>query len=307
MSRGDFGAGDQVKVGVDCALCLFQRGYFEVLEATEDPELRFRALTQIFDMLAKGFRRDAVPAVLGTMRERIIKRVTGNPDPFADKKRMCNMEAMKLLPMAERIVSEARSDELRFRKACLCAIVGNVMEFNIPGHTFNFSDLRKLIFEAEQSLAIDDISEAFKAAKRSKLTVYLADNAGEIAFDALLIRELKKIGNKVVVAVKSEAVSNDATMEDALQVGLNMIADIVTTTGSDMMGLILSECSQDFLEIYGSADLVIAKGMGNAETITEMELNAPHLLLLRTKCVNVANYFGVERDKNVAKLMHPKQ
>ncbi|MEM2027938.1 MAG: ARMT1-like domain-containing protein, partial [Candidatus Bathyarchaeia archaeon] len=149
--------------------------------------------------------------------------------------------------------------------------------------------------------------EAFEAAKRSKLTVYLADNAGEIVFDMVLIKELKRLGNKVVVAVKSEAVSNDATMEDAFQVGLDKVADVVITTGSDMMGLVLSECSREFLEVYGSADLVVAKGMGNAETITEMELNAPHLLLLRTKCVNVANYFGVERDKNVAKLMHPKQ
>ncbi|MEM2027299.1 MAG: ARMT1-like domain-containing protein [Candidatus Bathyarchaeia archaeon] len=295
-----------MKVGVDCALCLFQRGYFEILEATEDQELRFRALAQIFDMLAKNFHWEATPAVLGTLRERIIKRVTGNPDPFAEKKRMCNMEAMKIFPVAEKIVSEGKSEGMRFRRACLCAIVGNVIEFNIPGHIFNFNDLRELILEAEKSLAIDDVSEAFEAAKRSKLTVYLADNAGEIVFDMVLIKELKRLGNKVVVAVKSEAVSNDATMEDAFQVGLDKVADVVITTGSDMMGLVLSECSREFLEVYGSADLVVAKGMGNAETITEMDLSKPHLLLLRTKCVNVARYFGVERDKNVAKLLYPK-
>ncbi|MCX8170979.1 MAG: ARMT1-like domain-containing protein [Candidatus Bathyarchaeota archaeon] len=295
-----------MKVGVDCALCLFQRGYFEVLEATEDPDLRFKALAQIFYMLAKNFNREAVPAVLGTMRERIIKRVTGNPDPFAEKKRICNIEAMKVLPLAEMMVSGEKTDEMRFRKACLCAIMGNVIEFDIPGHTFNLGDLGRLIFEAEQSLAVDDISEAFKAAEGSELIVYLADNAGEIALDIPLIRELKRIGGKVIVAVKNEAVSNDATLEDAIQVGVDRVADKVITTGSDAMGLMLSECSPDFLEIYERADFVVAKGMGNAETITEMKLKAPHLLLLRTKCLNVASYFGVERDKNIAKIIYPR-
>ncbi|MEM2788326.1 MAG: ARMT1-like domain-containing protein [Candidatus Bathyarchaeia archaeon] len=295
-----------LRVGVECALCLFQRGYSEVLEATEDPELRFKALASLLKMLSENFHRDAIPAVLGTMRERIIKHVTGNPDPLAERRRICNMEAMRLLPIAERMISSEVDCEGRFRRACLCAITGNIMEFNIPGHTFNFNDLHKLVSEAEHDLAIDDIPRAFEEAKRSRLTVYLTDNAGEIAFDTLLIRELKNLGNRVIVAVKGEAVSNDATIEDALQVGLDKVADKVITTGSDMMGLIPSECSREFLEIYEAADLVIAKGMGNAETITEIKIKVPHLLLLRTKCSNVASYFGVERNKNIAKILYPR-
>ncbi|HDO41274.1 MAG TPA: DUF89 family protein [Candidatus Bathyarchaeota archaeon] len=293
-----------MKVGVDCALCIFQRGYMEVLEATEDPKLRFEAISQLFSMLAENFRPDAVPAVLGTMRDRIVKRVTGNPDPYARKKRLSNQEAMKILPFAEGIVESEKEEEARFRKACLCAIVGNIMEFNIPGHTFDFKDIKKLILEAEENLAIDDIPEAFNIAKKSRLTVYLTDNAGEIAFDKLLVKELKKLGGKVIVAVKEKPVYNDATMEDALFVGMDKVADRVVTTGTDMMGLVASECNPEFLKIYNSADFVVAKGMGNAETLTEMELETPHLLLFRTKCMNVANYFRVERNKNIAKLLY---
>ena len=293
-----------MKVGVDCALCIFQRGYMEALEATEDPKLRFEAINQLFRMLAENFRPDAVPAVLGTMRDRIVKRVTGNPDPYARKKRLSNQEAMKILPFAEGIVESEKEEEARFRKACLCAIVGNIMEFNIPGHTFDFKDIKRLILEAEENLAIDDIPEAFNIAKKSRLTVYLTDNAGEIAFDKLLVKELRKLGGKVIVAVKEKPVYNDATMEDALFVGMDRVADRVVSTGTDMMGLVASECSPEFLKIYNSADFVVAKGMGNAETLTEMELETPHLLLLRTKCMNVANYFRVERNKNIAKLLY---
>jgi uncharacterized protein with ATP-grasp and redox domains len=277
----------------------------EILEATDDPNLRFKAITQLFDMLAKNFNPEAIPTVLGTMRDRIVKQATCNPDPYAEKKRVSNVEAMKFLPLAEKIISEESNPESRFRKACLIAIVGNIMEFNIPGHTFNFKDFGKLIYESEDDLVVDDISKAFNIAKKANLIVYLTDNAGEIAFDLLLVRELRNLCRRVIVAVKGEPVYNDATMEDALFVGMDKVADSVITTGTDMMGLLISECSVDFLKIYDSADFVVAKGMGNAETITEMDLNVPHLLLLRTKCANVANYFRVERNKNIAKILYP--
>jgi len=294
-----------LKVSAECALCLFYRGYVETLEATSDPNLRLKTFMKLFDMLAKNFHPNAVPAVIGTMRERIIKHVTGNPDPYAEKKRISNIEAMKFLPLAEKIISSASDAKLRFRKACLMAIVGNIMEFDIPGHVFDFKDLERLLYEAEKDLAIDDVSEAFEIAKNAELIIYLTDNAGEIAFDTLLVKELKNLGGKVIVVVKGKPVYNDATLEDALFVGMDKLADSVITTGTDAIGLILSECSDDFIRVYESADFVVAKGMGNAETITEMNLKVPHLLLLRTKCANVANYFKVARNKNIAKLLYP--
>lgn len=294
-----------MKVSPECSLCLFQRGYMEILEATEDPELRFKAIISLLKMLAENFHPNAIPAVLGTMRERIIKDVTGNSDPLAGKKMLSNMEALRVLPLAEQFISEGGSDYLRFRRACLCAIVGNAIEFDIPGHAFSFSKLYEMIIDAERDLAIDDVRPAFNYARRSGLVLYLADNAGEIAFDSLLVRELRNLGCKVVVAVKEKPVCNDATMGDALLVGLNGVADEVITTGSDSMGLMISECSREFMELYNRADLIIAKGMANAETITEMKINVPHFLLLRVKCENVARYFNVSRNKNVAKLLYP--
>lgn len=295
-----------MKVGPECAFCLFYRGYLEILEATESLDLRFKAIKSLFSMLAENFHPEAVPAFLGTMRERIIKNVTGNSDPMARKKLLSNMEALRALPLAERFISEGESDYQRFRRACLCAVVGNAIEFNIPGHTFDFDGLTRLINEAERDLAIDDIGKAFNyVVERANLIVYLADNAGEIAFDKLLVMELKRLGCRVVVAVKEKPVCNDATLSDAIMVGINHVADRVITTGSDAMGLTLPECSEEFLGFYKKADLVIAKGMANSETITEMDIEVPHLLLLRIKCDNVARYFNAPRNKNVAKLLYP--
>jgi len=277
----------------------------EILEATSDPEIQLKTVQRFLRLLCEEFKPDAVPAIIGTMRERLIKEATGNPDPYAEKKRICNREALKILPYAEKIISSKTGAEARFRMACLVAIVGNIIEFNIPGHEFTFEEIRRLIQQAEDDLVIDDLSEAFKIAQKARLILILTDNAGEIAFDTLLVRELKNIAKngKVIVAVKGKPTINDATLEDALSVGMDKVADAIVTTGSDAIGLVPSECDSEFLKIYESSDFVIAKGMAHAETLTELELRKPHLLLLRTKCPNVAGYFGVPRCRNVAKLI----
>jgi len=294
-----------LKVTFDCALCLFKRGWTEILEATEDPKTRLEATQRLLRLLCEEFKPTAVPAAIGTLRERLIREITGNPDPYAEKKRICNQEALKILPYAERIILAKRDAESRFRTACLVAIVGNIFEFDIPGHRFTFEEIHQLIQQAENELAIDDLSEAFKLIQKAKRILLLADNAGEIAFDTLLVRELKNIvkDGKVIVAVKGKPALNDATLEDALAVGIDRVADDLVTTGSDVIGLIPSECDSSFLKVYEAADFVIAKGMAYAETLTELELKKPHLLLLRTKCPTVANYFKVPRYRNVAKLI----
>lgn len=260
-------------------------------------------MTDLLRLLKNEFTPSAVPADLGTKRDRLISRVTGNPDPYKRSKRISNEKALRLLPYARKAVDAGYAQEDRFKKACLVAIVGNVMEFDIPGHKFTSTTLRKSIREAAKDLAVDDIGKAYELAKKANTVLYLTDNAGEIVFDTLLVEQLKNMGVKITVAVKGGPVINDATMEDAEASGMTKIADKVITTGTNTVGFVPKEVSSEFLEVYNSADLVFAKGMGYAETLTEFKLKRPHLLLFRTKCSPVANYFGVGREMNVARLM----
>jgi len=292
-----------LKVEAECAVCLLHRGYMEALEATDDQALQWKAMTALTRLLNREFKPTAVPAILGTKRDRIIKDITGNSDPYARKKQMSNRKAMAVLSVAKKLVEKEASMETRFRKACICSIVGNIIEFDIPEHRFEFEDIEKLIQEAEEQLAIDEVSEIFKLAKKAKQILYLTDNAGEIAFDTLLVHELKRLRVHVTVAVKGKPILNDATMQDAEYVKMHEIADDVITNGTDTVGLILEECSEHFLDLYSSADLVVAKGMGYAETVTELDLTRPHALLFRTKCKPVAKFFDTTKDKNVAKLL----
>ncbi len=271
--------------------------------ATPNFALRFRAMNEVLRMLNREFKPSAVAADLGTKRDRMIKRISGNDDPYRRNKRISNERALKLLPFARSLVEEGYTRQDRFKRACLCSIAGNVMEFDIPGHRFAYDRLKQTFRDAAKDLAIDDTARINEIATKSSSVLFLADNAGEIVVDTLLVEQLKDMGLSVTVAVKGGPIINDATLQDAEVSGIDKLSDRVITTGTDAVGLAIKEVCPEFMEAYKSADLIIAKGMGYAETLTEFKLTKPHVLLLRTKCYPVANFFSVPREKNVAKLM----
>jgi uncharacterized protein with ATP-grasp and redox domains len=234
----------------------------------------------------------------------MIRKITDNPDPYKQKKQLSNKKALEIVPLVKNIISKESSSELRFRKACLSAIVGNIMEFDLPDNPFKFSDLETLIQQSETDLAVDEIPQIINKVHKAKRVLYLTDNAGEIALDTLLVKEIQNLGAHVTVGVKDGPILNDATLEDAQTVGMDKVADMLMSTGSDSVGLFPEDCSDEFLELYESVDFVVAKGMGHAETLTELDLRVPHALLLRTKCSTVANHFDVSTGKNIAKLLH---
>jgi uncharacterized protein with ATP-grasp and redox domains len=292
-----------MKVEAECAACLLARATAETYYATTNPALRFRTIKEVTKLLNREFRPTTVPADIGTKRDRLIKQLTNNDDPYKRSKKMSNEKAVKLLPYARKLVEEGHNQQERFKKACLCAVVGNILEFDIPGHCFTFRTLTKSFRDAAKDLIVDDVDKAYELAKKAEVVLYLADNAGEIVFDTLLVEQLKNMGLKVTYVVKGGPVINDATLEDVEPSGMSKLADNILTTGTDAVGLLKKEVSPEFLKVYDEAELVFAKGMGYAETLTEYKLTKPHLLLFRTKCNPVADYFCAPRNKNIAKLM----
>ena len=124
----------------------------EIYQATTNPALRFRCLAEVVKLLNREFKPTSVAADLGTKRDRIIKQLTGNNDPYLRTKKAANEKALKMCPHARKIVEEGNNQQERFKKACLCAIVGNIMEFDIPGHKFTLDNLAACLREALQRL-----------------------------------------------------------------------------------------------------------------------------------------------------------
>ena len=299
-----------MKIRPRCSVCLFHRGFKEIQLATDDPTLQFQVLQAIIDLFANELNENAVSAVLGTKRDRIIRQMTNCPDPYEEHKKKSNELALILRPPLEQALSLESDPYKRFRYATLAAIVGNILEFDIVEHSLDLENpdyIQSLIDRAEQELVIDHIKEIFQLIQAVQEVLFLTDNAGEIVFDKLLIRELLQLDVRVIVAVKESPVLNDATLEDAEVANLISLSQQdsrlqVITTGTDHVGLILAEISDPFASVFNNAEFIIAKGMGYYETLADKNLPKPIAYLFRTKCSSVAEDVGVELGKNLALL-----
>ncbi len=291
-----------MKVKPECAVCLIKRAVREVSLATGDESKQIETLTAIFKMACEKFNADSIPAFLGSERYRLIRDLTGAGDYYKTLKERANSHALRIVEKLRSEINSLNDAYQRFRKAAIAAIAGNAMEFFVLGNDFEIDDIDSILAAAEDDLVIDDLFELYQFILNKPKILYLIDNAGEIAFDTLLIEQLNKIGLEITVAVKNSPIMNDATLDDAAAVNMQLYATQIITTGSSSVGLFISECSPEFLDHLSKADLIIAKGMGYYETITEIKLKKPLTILLRAKCKPIADNLGVIQHKNIAKF-----
>lgn len=242
------------------------------------------------------------PSYVATRRDRAIRSATGNADPYRVEKEVSNSHALKLLPKAAAYVESGAGVREKFERACICSAVGNAMEFDIEDYSFEYGDLTGLFETAESRLAIDHRGQLLQLATGAKEVLVLADNAGEIVFDTVLARILKQLGARISVAVKEKPVLNDAVLADVDASGMTDVVDHVLTTGNDCIGFCRMESSPELLAVYEKADLVIAKGMGYLETLTEEPLSSRVAFILRAKCRPVASFLGVDQGNFVVML-----
>ena len=288
-----------MKVGTYCGYCILYRGYKMIQMSTDDESRRVKAMAGLLKMMGERYRPNAVPSFIGAERCKVIRDATDCLDPYIDLKVQSNELAMKIFPKMEEYV-DFQPEEKRLYAALKVACIGNVIEFDVPGHN---ADIVEALEGLEEGFYIDDSEKLKKLLKPGMRVLLLTDNAGEIAFDRLIVRELRRVGCLVTVAVKAGPSLNDALMEDAEVVGMTEEANEVITTGADSIGVNLSETSEKFNAAFYESNIIIAKGMANWETLTEVPAPCPLMYVLRTKCEPVARAVDAPMNVNIAKLV----
>ncbi|MBS7634915.1 DUF89 family protein [Candidatus Bathyarchaeota archaeon] len=290
-----------------CIPCSLRTAYDIATKATDDEELQKKVLIETLKWLGEDNNlMSMTPAMLHTHVFRLVQKITGNNDPFAHLKMESNRIALNLIPVLK---SEFKKRDFgdAFKFAALGAICGNSIDFEVEGHQISLDDLeRSLLGCLNSDLVLDDTPKLMKMLSKAKSVLYLLDNAGEIAFDKFFIKIIvENYPVKVLAAVKSGPILNDATMEDALQVRLDEVAEVIAT-GSDSIGLNIDECYKDFMKRLKEADIIIAKGQGYYESLTEIEhiLRKPITYMLRAKCLVVAKSLNVPQGSNVVKIVN---
>ncbi|OYD14395.1 hypothetical protein CH333_08115 [candidate division WOR-3 bacterium JGI_Cruoil_03_44_89] len=270
-----------MKTYLDCIPCFLRQTLVTARIATEDERKIREALDKVCILLPK-ISLDATPPEIGREVYRTINRVIGIEDPYYDIKKEYTRYLLTLYPDLKKRVASS-SDPLL--SAVKLAIAGNIIDF-APQSDF---DIEKEIEKAfNYEFAIFDYAEFKGTLQNCDEILYLADNAGETVMDRILIEEM---GKPVKYAVKEKAIINDATFEDAVDAGIHGVAEVVST-GCDAPGTVLKYCSEDFLNVYKDADVIISKGQGNYEALSGEE--RPIFFLLKTKCPIIARDLGVE-------------
>ncbi len=273
-----------------CIPCYLKQALSAAREVTDDPEIQRQVLNEVAKLLP-GLPLESTPAENSTYALWRAHEVLDCSDPFAAKKRHYNKAALSMYPALKRLV---QSSESPLQTAVRVAAVGNIIDLGIQDGV----DL-EITFEEvfSQGLAVDESGSFEERVETGKRVLYLADNAGEIVFDKVLVEELVASGLDVLLVVKGAAILNDATMEDALAVGMNQIARVLSN-GSPMLGTNLKTCSEKFLHQFRSADIIIGKGQANFETLNET--SAPIFFILKAKCPEVGRELAGEMGDIVA-------
>jgi uncharacterized protein with ATP-grasp and redox domains len=269
-----------MKTYLDCYPCFLRQALDAARLAKADDLQQKAVLDRVLNVL-KQIEPSSKPPEIGDQVHRIVRQEVGDGDPYLAVKEACTRQAMALYPQFETLMAET-DDPLGV--AVRLSIAGNIIDF---GPEQEYDLWRTVERVLAQPFAINDQAAFREALSGVGQVLYLADNAGETVFDRTLIEVLDV---PVLYAVKGGPILNDATREDALAAGIDQVAEIVST-GSDAPGTILDRCSDKFQQLYDEAELIIAKGQANYETLSEEGSKA--FFLLQTKCPVIARDVGV--------------
>jgi len=275
-----------MKIYHDCIPCFIRQAIEAVRMVTDDEDIIEDILRIVLEETSKIDFNKTAPHMARIIHGR-VKELTNCRDPYKEVKDKFNSAAMELYDGLKRMIIKAENP---FSTAIKISIAGNIIDFGVrTGITEE--EVKETIEDCmERDLVFNSAEELQAAVNRAEKVLFLGDNAGEIVFDKLLFETMPR--EKITYVVKGQPIINDATMEDAIDVKMNEIVRVIDN-GSDVPGTILNLCSPEFREEYKNADLIIAKGQGNYETLSDVN-DKDIFFLLKVKCPVIARDLGCE-------------
>ena len=268
---------------LDCIPCFLRQSLDAARNMTADTRVHEQILRDVLRVTAE-LDLERPPPLVGQLIHRRLRELTGVADPYQSAKRHSNRYALAALPELTSLVAGA-SDPLL--AAVRCAVAANVIDLGVSPNLTE-AEVRAALRDSADEPVHGDWEWFRKATTDAEDILYLADNAGELAIDRLLIQQLGP--QRVTLAVRGAPVLNDATMADASEVGMHELVEVIDN-GSDAPGTLLDDCSDSFRERFERAGLIIAKGQGNFEALSHVGRNIA--FLLKVKCPVVSRHVGL--------------
>ncbi len=279
-----------MKTYLDCIPCFLK----QVLTASRLSGLDTDGQKEMLDRtgrLISGFSLHSSPPENTKLVHGMVKEYAGVEDPYKRLKKESTKKALGLYPEMRRMIAASDNPLLT---AVELAIAGNIIDYGAVEGLDIDKELHAILNKEEESIQKESnnlfqFDPFLHAVNSATSLLYIGDNAGETVFDRALIETvLKHTGiRKVHYAVRSKPILNDAVIEDAAEAGLKSVAEVISS-GSEATGTVLRDCTPYFQELLGSTDVVVSKGQGNYESLSE--INRPIFFLLMAKCEIVARH-----------------
>ncbi|WP_405727149.1 damage-control phosphatase ARMT1 family protein [Anaerotignum sp.] len=282
-----------MKVSAECMHCLVKR-QAENIKKYPDEEKKAEYLGKVLGIIANNGAEEPAPVLLSHIG-RLHEAYFGKPFSFEELKQGYNaMMLEKEDEIREKISNAADPLALALR----FAQIGNFIDFGAMD-SVNDAKLMEFLEQAETlPLSADTYQNFTENLKHAKKLVYMTDNCGEIVLDKLLLETIAEKFPYVerTVIVRGEPVLNDATVEDALQVGIDACGRVIPN-GTNIAGTYIPWISAEAKAEMDGADLLIAKGQGNFESLHGCGLNIYYLFLC--KCQWFMERFGLPQYSGV--------
>lgn len=273
-----------MKTYLDCIPCFFK----QAIEAAGFAGAGQRTQKKILNEIAKVIPKislDASPPEMGRIIYGAVERHTRKKDPFKKVKDKSNRLALKLYPALKKKVSRSRD---RLLTAVELAIAGNIIDYGVKNTLNVKKEIQKILYTEHETIkregkGLFNYSKFKHILKKANTILYIGDNAGETVFDRILIEEIKNQykDKRIIYAVKGRPIINDALLKDAYQCGIDKVAEVVST-GLGIPGTKLELSTKRFRKIFEEADMIISKGQGNFESLSEQK--KPVCFLFMAKC-----------------------
>lgn len=272
-----------MKTSLDCIPCLLRQSLEASRLVSPDPSVHEQIIRDVLHWTGEMDLNQSPPEIAQLIHRR-LRELTGVADSYHDAKDWQNRMAMELISKFRAEVKAAKNPLLM---AARLAISGNVIDMGSNGNLTE-ADVQESLSQALIEPFFGEEDRFQQAIAQAKSVLYLADNAGEIAFDRLLVEQIIKQvpPERVTLVVRGAPVLNDATLIDVHTVGIDQIVEAIDN-GSDAPGTILNDCSEEFRRRFAEADLIVAKGQGNFETLSNNPSNI--FCLFKVKCGVIAN------------------
>lgn len=279
-----------MKLDFNCINCNVKQAIkiMELLDVERDTKEAM--MREVLNYLSNADYSKCNPEVIAGTWDIIVKHIQ-NDNPYGDIKKYYNTEVQKIVEEIEKTIDISESN---FDAMLKIAISGNLIDFAAK-HKFDVKMLKEKIMNIENvNLAIDDSKELYEGLKGAKSLMYLGDNCGEICLDKLFIKYIKKEfpNIRVYFGVRGKNIVNDVTLEDAEMVDMQEVAEVIEN-GDGSLGTVINRVSSEFREKFYQCDVIIAKGQGNYESLSEIDRNNIFHLFM-SKCHPVSRALGVK-------------